>query len=68
MEYAISLVEMVRSCFHVYFLEAMVGTLTMILVLSTLIIRWTLLDIAMLLLELAWIDWLQVLMDTERWW
>ena len=35
-----------------------------LLVLSTLMISWILYDIAMLHLELAWIDWLQVLMDT----
>ena len=32
MEHVISLVEMVISCCHVYVLEAMVGTLTLILV------------------------------------
>ena len=32
MEHVISLVEMVRSCCHVYIPEAMVGTLTLILV------------------------------------
>ena len=32
MEHVISLVEMVRSCCHVYVPEIMVGTLTLILV------------------------------------
>ena len=32
MEHVISLVEIVRSCCHVYVLKAMVGTLTLILV------------------------------------
>ena len=38
------------------------------LVLSTLIICWILHDIAMFHLELAWIGWLYILMDTQRWW
>ena len=32
MDHVISLIEMVRSCCHVYVLEAMVGTLTLVLV------------------------------------
>ena len=32
MEHVISLVEMIRSCFHVYVPEAMVGSLTLILI------------------------------------
>ena len=66
MEHVISLVEMGRSCFHVYvlrpWLELWQWSWFSLFELSELIICWILHDISMFHLELTWIDWLHVLM------